>query len=100
MKISRLVLSLLCFLAAPAHAQIAPVGAPKLEVAFGKTGLSSLRYGGTEFLQNGTVSIRGVALQKWDGTPVPGDLKRPASFNEDKREVTWSYPWGTASCSY
>jgi len=74
---------------------------PKLEVAMGQKGLRSLRHGGVELLRDGEFRVISVTLQNQDGTLAQSDLNGgKVSFDEEKRQVTWSYPWGVARTAY
>lgn len=81
--------------------QEARAASPAVAVALGKAGLSSLRYGGTEFLQNGDFRVNYVSLQKCDGTAHPADLKDgKVSVDEGQRQVTLTYGWGGVTATY
>lgn len=83
--------AILC--ASPSNAQSNP-----LDIAFGDTGLTSLRYGGVDYLSNGDLSVQKVTLSGQNGD---GGLTAIAARVDPRaRKVTRTYPWGTVSCAY
>jgi hypothetical protein len=85
-----------------------PAG-PGLEVSFGDTGLSGLRYGGHEFLKSGAPEAmtafletagkdkdgyRSWSFEKSEGAPSE------ARFDKAKRLLVQTYAWGTLSVAY
>jgi hypothetical protein len=67
----------------------------QVEVAVGDKGLTTLRYGGREFLQNGEFRVAGAFFMK-DGAVRAADLAGGQLRRTDgpTPTLTWNFPWG------
>ncbi len=66
----------------------------------GNSGLTSLRYGGTEFLSNGEFHVDNVVLRRLNGSKTNADVSSQVTWDADKHRITRAYSWGSASCAY
>src|SRR6185369_6014282 len=76
------------------HAQSA------ISLGFNSSGLSSLRYQGTEFLSYGDLRLSEVTFQNPDGTTFKGNINSTVSVDAGQQIQTRSYSWGTISAAY
>jgi len=72
-----------------------------VQFALGDKGLTSLKCGGTEMLQDGGFRVTGAFFRKWDGEvyaadPAAGKLSKDAAGTR----LTWTYPWGQVALRY
>jgi hypothetical protein len=70
-------------------------------MTFGPNGLSSLRYGGREFLKSGDFRVFDALLETPEGeTDHPPLQSGKRIVDAARHRVTWRYSWGEASCEY
>ncbi len=67
---------------------------------FNVSGISSIQYMGTEFLNNGEFRVNAVQMMTPKGESVQADLNAPRNF--DLAHKTWNikYTWGSISVAY
>lgn len=103
-----LMLLVWSFGAAPAQAD----AGPGVTITIGKSGLSSLKYGGAEFLwansndsthgvyDGSTFYVSRVVLRRADGTETALDAGGPSQVSVTGRTVTRTFAWGTVRCAF
>jgi hypothetical protein len=72
----------------------------RVTIQFNKTGLTSLKYGGTNLLKFGQPRVLRVTMRNQSGPAFPADLQSILRINPAKKEVTQSFVWGTVSTHY
>lgn len=63
-------------------------------------GLSSLQYGGSQFLGNGDFRVNGVLMQDGSNTPFYADLTATVTMDTVHQTLTRSYGWGSVTVNY
>jgi hypothetical protein len=87
--------------AAVAYALIKLAGAPpQVTIATTPYGLSSLKSDKVEFLQSGEFKVEQIVLVKPNGETHRGTTYGKSEFNQERRELTIAFPWGTVKVSY
>lgn len=74
--------------------------APSVAIKFSQSGLSSLTYGGKQFLSDGTFQVGDVEFQSSGSQSTPADLSGSTNVNAKLQEVTNTYSWGTVVAQY
>lgn len=69
-------------------------------IVAGNNGLSSLRYGGNEFLGNGDFRVNGILLQHNDLPPYYAPSMGTIDMDPKRLVLTQRYSWGTVVVSY
>lgn len=77
-----------------------PVLAQTVAIATNSQGLTSLTYGGTEFVGNGDFRVTGVLLQNGSGSPFQGDLNASSVQMDVNQTLTRTYSWGKVVVNY
>src|SRR5438309_669595 len=77
-------------------AQTSPVAA----IAFDTKGISSLTYGGQEYLSSGTVKINQIILADASGQQSAGATTSQLQVNSVEKSVGQLYPWGAITVQY
>jgi hypothetical protein len=73
---------------------------PDVMIETTANGIKSLKSEGVEFLQSGDFRVEQVMLRKPSGETYQGSPYATSRFDEEHRELTASYPWGTVNLSY
>jgi hypothetical protein len=66
----------------------------------GSNGLSSLQYGGSEFLGNGDFRVNGILLQHNDLPPYYAPSTGTVDMDQKRLVLNLRYNWGTVAVSY
>ena len=74
-------------------------GQSGVAISVGSTGLTSLRYNGTEFISSGDLRVNSILLNT-GSTTTYADLTASVSFDSTRQEVTRSYSWGSIKIRY
>src|SRR5437763_1945043 len=69
-------------------------------IVAGSNGLSSLRYGGNEFLGNGDFRVNGILLQHNDLPPYYAPSMGTIDMDAKRLLLTQRYSWGTVAVIY
>jgi hypothetical protein len=86
---------------AVSSAVIKMVGAPpQVTIETTPNGLSSLKSDNVEFLQSGEFRVEQIVLKKPNGETHPGVTYGKSEFNQEHRELTMTFPWGTVRAGY
>ncbi len=72
----------------------------QLACQFNASGISSIKYMGTEFLNTGDLRINSVQMQTPKGELVQADLNGARSFDLPSKAWTIKYSWGSIGLSY
>jgi hypothetical protein len=75
-------------------------GNSQLSCQFSNSGISSLKYAGTEFLNDGDLRINSVVMQKAQGAALQADLSGARSFDAARRTLSVKYSWGSITLAY
>jgi len=73
---------------------------PSVVIAFNNAGLSSLKYGGVEYLGFGDLRLEQAAFQPLDGPLVAGDVAGTTTVDAAARRVTRHLAWGSITVYY
>jgi PA14 domain/Bacterial Ig domain len=80
---------------------VIPVFAQSVTLGLSNTGLSSLKYNGTEFVNNGAFQVNEVMLRNAAGTVSDANLTLTgSSVDASRNELTLSYNWGSVKVDY
>lgn len=69
-------------------------------VGFDAKGVTSLRYGATEFLASGDLQVNGVTFRTAAGGTSRGDLKATVTVDQAAKQVTRTFSWGSVAARY
>ena len=69
-------------------------------VGFDATGLTSLKYGDTEFLAAGDLQVNGATFRTAGGATTVGDLKATLTVDQAAKRVTKTFSWGSVAALY
>lgn len=72
----------------------------QLACEFNSSGLSSIRYMGTEFLSDSEFRVNAVDMQTGQGQMTPPGLNGTKSFDAASRTLTLTYGWGSIATRY
>lgn len=75
-------------------------GPPQVTIASDSKGLISLKSDNVEFLQNGMFRVEEVLLKDSGGGTHPGDTLGQSEFDQQRNELTLTFPWGTVKTKY
>jgi hypothetical protein len=75
-------------------------GAPEVTIITNAKGLASVKSDDTEFLQSGEFRVDQVLLKDVGGRTFPGSVLGSSTFDQERRELTSTFPWGTVKTSY
>jgi len=72
----------------------------EVTIVNGSNGLGSLKVDNVEFLQNGDFRLDDILLRKPNGETYPGSTSGTALFDQGRRELSVTYPWGEVHVGY
>jgi hypothetical protein len=75
-------------------------GAAQLSCQFNNAGISSIRYMGTEYLNDGDLRINSVLMQNPQGGLIRADLNGAKSFDAAHKTLSIKYSWGSIGLTY
>jgi hypothetical protein len=73
---------------------------PQVTIATMPSGLSSLKSDDVELLQSGEFRVEQIVLRKPNGERYPGATFGSSEFDQERRELTVTFPWGTIKTGY
>jgi hypothetical protein len=73
---------------------------PQITLATTPGGLSSLKSDNVEFLQSGEFRVEQIVLKKPNGDKYPGATFGSSTFDQQRRELKLTFPWGTIKTGY
>jgi hypothetical protein len=73
---------------------------PKVTIATTTNGLGSVKSDNVEFLQNGDFRVGEVLLKGPQGETYSGSTSGTSVFDQEHRELTITFPWGTVRTGY
>jgi hypothetical protein len=73
---------------------------PSVAIALTANGLSSIKSGDIEFLENGDFRVDSVLLKDASGKKRDGSTTAARSFDAKAQELSLTFPWGTVKTHY
>jgi len=73
---------------------------PVVTITTTMTGLGSLKSDNLEFLQNGDFRVDEVLLKRPQGDTYAGSTNGSPFFDQEHKDLTITFPWGTVKTSY
>src|ERR1700687_1145422 len=75
-------------------------GLPQVTIATTPMGLSSVKSNNVEFLQSGEFKVEQIVLKKKNGETHAGTTYGSSGFDQERRELTMTFPWGIVRTNY
>lgn len=73
---------------------------PQVTISTTSAGLSSLKSDNVEYLRSAEFRVEQVVLKKVKGEPYSGATFGPSEFDQQRQELTTTFPWGTIKTGY